>query len=237
MFTSVQQLMGFQMSSKDGAVGEVHDFFFEPSSWAVRYLVVETGGWWPGKRVLISPAAIRSVDFEHGLLPVALSQAQIRCAPSTEAHPAVSRRHEARLAEHYNWPRYWDRETFQDWTPLTTIAMAEASGRPTPSGAAGVLRSAREVTGFRIHAADGGIGHLDDFVFGDTDWLIRYLVVDTRNWLPGRRVLVAPQWITRLDWEHRAIWLNMTRQGIRHAHPFEPGLLREGLFELLETGR
>lgn len=237
MFTNLQQLLGFQMAATDGQIGIVHDFIFEDSSWIIRYLVINTAGWLPGKRVLISPVSVRSIDLEHGLLQTQLTQAQIRYAPGVDAHPTVSRRHEMELADYYNWPRYWDRDAYRDWKPLTTLLRAEQSLQPTPEGAEGLLRSVLDVTGYRIHAVDGRIGHVGDFVLCDADWLIHYLVVDTRNWVPGKRVLVAPQWITRLNWDAREITVSLTRQEVRKAPLFEPGSIREGLFEPLETGR
>ena len=66
------------------------------------------------------------------------------------------------------------------------------------------LRSAKEVTGYYIEATDGDIGHVEDFVVDDGTWEIRYMVVDTKNWWPGKKVLVAPEWIERVSWEIRA---------------------------------
>ena len=60
------------------------------------------------------------------------------------------------------------------------------------------LRSANKVTGYRIGATDGDIGHVEDFIIDDETWEIRYMVVDTQNWWPGKKVLVAPQWIGRM---------------------------------------
>ena len=62
-------------------------------------------------------------------------------------------------------------------------------------------RSTCEVAGYRIHAEDGEIGHVEDFMIDDETWAIRYLIVDTRNWWPGKKVLVSPQWIERSQLE------------------------------------
>ena len=55
------------------------------------------------------------------------------------------------------------------------------------------------MTGYHIEATDGGIGHVKDFIIDDETWAIRYLEVDTRNWWPGKKVLVSPQWINRRE--------------------------------------
>ena len=54
------------------------------------------------------------------------------------------------------------------------------------------LRSVEAVTGYHIHASDGEIGYVEDFLLQDTDWSIHNLVVDTTNWWPGKKVLIAP---------------------------------------------
>jgi hypothetical protein len=55
------------------------------------------------------------------------------------------------------------------------------------------LRSANNVAGYYIEATDGEIGHVEDFIIDDETWEIRYMVVDIRNWLPGKKVLIAPR--------------------------------------------
>ena len=47
--------------------------------------------------------------------------------------------------------------------------------------------------GYHILATDGEIGHVDDFLVDDVSWRIRYLMIDTSNWIGGRTVLVANQ--------------------------------------------
>ena len=66
----------------------------------------------------------------------------------------------------------------------------EAKERDNPH-----LRSSRAVTGYHIQATDGDIGHVEDFLVDDHSWAIRYMIVDTTNWWPGKKVLVAPAWI------------------------------------------
>jgi hypothetical protein len=64
---------------------------------------------------------------------------------------------------------------------------------------------------------DGEIGHIEEFVVDDETWIIRYLVVDTKNWWPGKRVLIATDWIDRISWEESKVFLDLTRDKIREA--------------------
>jgi len=84
------------------------------------------------------------------------------------------------------------------------------------------LRSTREVTGYHIEAADGEIGHLEDVLFDDETWEIRHLIVDTKNWWPGKKVVLRPQWINRVSWAGREIFAKMPRETIRNGPEWDP---------------
>ncbi len=69
------------------------------------------------------------------------------------------------------------------------------------------LQSTHDVTGYHTEAINGRIGHVEDFIMDDETWAIRYLVVDTRNWWPGKRVLLAPSWILEVEWEQSKVYV------------------------------
>lgn len=79
------------------------------------------------------------------------------------------------------------------------------------------------VLGHHLAATDGDIGHVEEFLVDERDWTIRYLVVDTRNLLPGRKVLVAPKWIDAIDWPARRLRVDLSRDAIRQSPPYDPG--------------
>lgn len=80
-----------------------------------------------------------------------------------------------------------------------------------------MLRSLESISGFKIHARDGEIGHVRDFLFEDSDWNVRYLVVETGNWLASRRVLVSPSAVWQPDWEDRSIPVDLTMEQVRNS--------------------
>jgi uncharacterized protein YrrD len=84
------------------------------------------------------------------------------------------------------------------------------------------LRSTREVIGYYIEASDGDIGHVEDFIIDVEAWMIRYMVVNTRNWLPGKNVLVAPEWITAMSWGESKVMVDLTRDSIKSSPEFDP---------------
>jgi hypothetical protein len=79
------------------------------------------------------------------------------------------------------------------------------------------LRSTYEVTGYHLQALDGEIGHIEDFIIDDETWAIRYLIINTGNWWPGKKVLVSPQWIERVSWSESKAFVNLSRDTIKES--------------------
>jgi hypothetical protein len=86
------------------------------------------------------------------------------------------------------------------------------------------LRSVRDVTGYYIQAIDGDIGHVEDFIVDDREWAIRYMVVDTRNWWPGKKVVVSPDWIRQVSWRESQVHVDLTRDALQSAPEYDPDL-------------
>lgn len=233
MLRSVDEMRGYTVEAADGDMGKVHDLYFDDRDWMVRYLVVDTGHWLPGRRVLLPTSAFGRPKAT--VFPVKLTREQVRTSPSSEAHKPVSRQHEVELHRHYAWPMYWEGPLVQGGPPPAELASPvqrekPIEGEPSRGIPAGVdeegnhnhLRSVHEVTGYHIHATDGRIGHVDDFIAEDDEWAIRYMVVDTRNWLPGRKVLVSPEWIRDVRWESSEVEVEMGKEDIRNSPVFDP---------------
>ena len=226
MFRSFKDLRGYRIHATDGNLGKVDDLLFDDLSWVIRYLVADTGHWLPGRLVLLSPVSLQEPDFSSSALPVSLTSKQIEHSPSLSEHQPVSRRHERELVEYYEWPAYWADAFIPSFAgPAATEAAAiermRSEQRKVPEEDVH-LRSAREVRGYYIQADDGEIGHVDDFIVDTAAWRIRYAVIDTRNWWPGERVLIAPRWIDRIEWAQRKVFIEMTREMIRSCPPYDP---------------
>jgi len=226
MLISAKDFKNFKLRAKDGEdIGHAREFYFDDKYWTVRYLVADTGGWLTGRAVLISPYALEPVNAVERVLPVSLTKKQIEDSPSLETHEPVSRQFETHYYDYYGWPNYgfgsyaWGAYPYllrdqpyersvdgvQDWDPH--------------------LRSTRAVTGYNIQALDGEIGHVEDFVIDAETWSIRYLVVDTKNWWPGKRVLISPQWIERVSWVELMVYLSLSRERIKQAPEYRPEFL------------
>ncbi len=77
-----------------------------------------------------------------------------------------------------------------------------------------MLHNINDLYGNKISALDGDIGHVKDFYFDDTIWVIRYMGADTGNWLPGREVLLSPYSFGALNQEEEALLVNLTQKQV-----------------------
>jgi len=218
MLSKARTLTGYKLNSLDGEIGEVKEFYFDDQHWTIRYLVAETGDWLMDRQVLISPYALVEVMKENESITINLTKKQIEGSPSLDSDKPVSRQFEEDYYMYYGWPLYWggpygwgaypylvrDPEKWKESTP------AEKAWDPH-------LRSTYEVSGYLIHAADGEIGHVEDFILDDETWSIRYLIINTRNWWQGKKVLVSPQWIERVSWNDRKVLVNLSREDIKQS--------------------
>jgi hypothetical protein len=214
MFRSVKSLYGYTIQARDDDIGKVHEFYFDDELWTIRYLVVDTGGWLLGRHVLLSTVAAGQPKWEKQTFPVVLTKEQVEHSPPISTDKPVSRQMEESLHSYYHWVPYWSGAGI-----AVTAAAAEREKREPRDPH---LRSTRQVTGYHLHATDGEIGHVEDFIVEDETWVIRYMVVNTRNWLPGRSVLVSPTWVDRISWAGRLVYLDLDRETIRNSPEFDP---------------
>jgi uncharacterized protein YrrD len=226
MLRSLDSLIGYGIQATDGPVGTVRDFLFDDQAWVVRYMVADTGKWLPGRKVLIVPSALERPEWDRRSLPVALTRRQVENGPDLSEDQPVSRQHEIDLHHHYAWDPYWLAYAGADGAAPFPLTDAPAHP-PESSPAAGTprdphLRSGKEVEGYHVKATDGEIGHVEDFILDDEGWVIRYVVVDTRNWLPGKKVLVSPEWFDAVSWAAQKVTVDISREGVRNSPSYDP---------------
>jgi len=230
MLRSTKALVGFTISASDGEIGGVKALYFDDQHWTVRYFVVETGGWLADQSVLISPVCVRRPEWERRRLPVALTTAEVKESPKVDTRRPISRQYEIAFSRHYGIPHYWPGHVGALPYPLTPPLV---SGAITNEVQAHVeqqeiedqhVRSTEDVRGYRLSTTDGDLGHVEDVLVEDLTWRIRYLDVDTRNWWPGKHVLVAPEWIEAVSWADSAVHVALSSDTVRNAPPYDASL-------------
>jgi hypothetical protein len=226
MLRSIKSILGYAVKARDGDIGKTVDFYFDDKFWTIRYLVAETHVWLPGKKVLISSHLFTEHPvWDKNEFPVELTKQKIKDSPDIDTAKPVSREKELELLQHYSWPVYWQ------GTPLMTVPPVPAMYTPPKKQSPPAsqeqesdthMRSVKEVDGYHLKAKDGRIGHIKDFIVDDENWSIRYIVVDTGKWLPGKKVLVAPYWIVEFRWLGSLVIIDLNREEIRQSPPYDP---------------
>ena len=225
---NVNSLVGYTISAKDGELGKVSEFYFDDHTWSIRYLVVETGSWLSERKVLIPRSSLGIADWKSETFQVNLTMEQVRNSPDTDIKKTVSRQNEIDLFNHYGLPVYWGDVLndgnigiipFPEMIPHTTTP--KDYELPKTKKGDPHLRSTKNVEGYHIHANDGEIGHVEDYIVDDKKWNLSFIVVDTHNWLPGRKVLVSPHWIKKIDWSEEKVYVNLSQESIKNSPEFD----------------
>lgn len=237
MLQVVSNLKGFDIEAKDGALGTVSDFLFDDTTWKMRWMVVDTGRWLTGRKVLLHPSSIGPVDYGRRELTVALTKTQVENSPDILQDRPVSRQMQSDLYGYYGWDPYWGGGMYGYGLYSDGLYGGGLGVLPPPRSAAlrdvarddlalddgdPHLRSAAEVTGYHVHASDGSIGHVEDLLVDSTGWGIRYLIVDTKNWWFGKHVLLSPYAVKRIDWSDREVRLDIDREKVKASPPWDP---------------
>jgi sporulation protein YlmC with PRC-barrel domain len=240
------QISGYTLRASDGSIGTVSDFLFDDETWLVRWLVIDTGNWLPGRRVLLPPSALAHVNHIGRQFSVRLTMQQVKDCPDIESDRPVSRQSEADIYNYYGWSPYWGAGSYLgmvgyggglvgatvDSRPSLELMQREKDiddaqrSRDDPA-----LRSAIEVIGYHIQASDGEIGHVEDILVEDEDWSIHYLVVDTKNWWPGKKVLISPMSVRKVEWTDRHVNLGASRQKVKESPGYDPSTTVDPIYE------
>ncbi len=238
MLHLARKVIGSPIRAIDGDIGTLEDFYVDDDRWVVRYLVIDTGGWLGGRRVVVSPMSVQGAWGKAGI-PVRLTKDQVENSPMVDLAAPLSRSGEAQLLGYYGYPYYWGATnvwgTFDSpgalvMAPATELLPVAAEfAEPGERG----LRSINDSTGYHLHAVDGEIGHVDDFLIGETDWRIRHLLVDTSNWIGGRSVVISCDTVQHVDTDRETLHVATTRAAIQNAPAFD---LIEDSVSVAETG-
>lgn len=237
MLRSIKDITGYPVEAIDGKIGEVGDCLFDDDQWMLRYISVDTGKWLLGKQVLISSLHFErpEVGSEDNHFRVNLGVNRIKNAPTVDTTKSVSRKYEEEFARYYGQNVYWDgaaalgasvgpavvppgQNENSESESLERARHKEQIENIRESH----LRSSNEVIGYEINCSDDEFGGLDDLILDDITWQIRFLVVDTRNWLPGRKFLIDVNWLESFDWIDQKANVGLKRSEIEGSPEYDP---------------
>jgi hypothetical protein len=242
MLWNSSAIKGYAIKANDGRIGTVSDLLFDDQSWLIRWMVVDTGTWLSDRKLLLPTLVLGHPDEQAREFSVRLTKQQVKDSPDINAERPVSRQMEGDIYDYYGWNPYWNAGVNMGgyamggyggygYSPDTLAALP--SGGPRRSAELEEIAAARRrnddphlrsievVTGYHIHATDGEIGHVDDFLVADADWSIHYLVADTKNWLPGKKVLISPRSVRDIDWADKLVNLDVVRQTVKDSPTYD----------------
>jgi uncharacterized protein YrrD len=170
MMRTGKEFHGTPISAVDGELGSVHDFYFDDRTWKIRYLVVSVGNQPLPRHMFISPFALAT--FEGKRLTLQLTQEEARkCLGESTGRMSVEQmrnRTEQLLYEGYGWGETRSAVVFPEGC-LNSFECKE-SGRH--------FHSCRITSGYTVSTMDGN-GKMEDLLFDDRDWSVRFLLINT----------------------------------------------------------
>jgi hypothetical protein len=210
MIRSVKSVFGFAATMANTYIGELDDFLFNDRSWSVAYGVVDVGDWLLGRKALIPPAAFEQFSWESHALRINLSRQQVENSLDLDDCMPVSHQHRIALEGFFGWSGALAAEGISPRLiiPASIPDAEHAALKNLAEHWDPHLRSAREILKYHTETPDGEIARLDDFFLDDEHWEIVSLVVDTRKWLSGTRLLVSPNCTRDISWHTRKVLLD-----------------------------
>jgi hypothetical protein len=239
MLHLAHKVAGATVRGIDGDIGTLEDFYFEEDRWTVRYLLIDTGKWFSGKRVLISPMSVPN-GWGRNEVRLSLTKDQVWNSPEIKDDQPLSSESEGQVLTYYGYPDYWGAGgAWGNYDSPTALIAAPTADKTPASRESGIdpearhLCSIKKSTGYHLHARNGEIGHVDDFLIGQESWRIRYLLVDTSNWIGGRSVIVSPEAVEGIDKDRGLLRVAADREAIKHAPELDT---IQSALELTEVG-
>jgi uncharacterized protein YrrD len=251
MLFRASSLKKLSINARDGEIGSVSDLLFEDDTWRVRWLVVNTGSWLFGRKVLLPASHVGPSGPGATSITVDLTREQVENSPGSGVDLPVSRQMETSIYASYGWAPYWSSPGMA-YVPATAYPVLPAAPSAVTAGAPALgavpvesgmdrasageqqsgdphLRSAAEVAGYYVRASDADIGHVEDLLVDGSDWLIRYFIVDTKNWWPGKMVLVATDRVDGIYWTDQIVHTSQTREEVKRAPEYNPAQPVDGV--------
>jgi uncharacterized protein YrrD len=231
MLWNASALIGYHVHGTDGAFGTVHDLLVDDHIWMLRWLVVDTGNWLPGRKVLIPARALGRPDPASRQVLIARTKEQIENSPDIDTDLPVSADSEQRLYEFYALDLDTDRNHNGQEKPISDQTVPnQPDGGYLPQPLDPNLFSLKSLIGYKLAAIDGGIGHVSDFLIDDRTWKIQCLSLNTGDWWPSAVVLIPTGVIQSIDWEAELVHAKIDQAAVRASPNYQPEETADGSY-------
>jgi hypothetical protein len=234
MLVSLKELSGSTIKATDGDLGQIKDVYFDDRSRVIRFLVIDTHPWLPlSQKVLISPIALREFNTDDDVLSVSFKKDAVKNCPKIEEHETVSREFEKAYHDYFGYGYYWTGDgAWGEYAYPTALfnpkKLSVENVKSDNVEQTNHLRSANEIEHYGVDALDGKKGYIKDFIWDTYNWSLRYLVIDTRDWLPGsKKVLISPDQFDTLNWGSKTVTCNINLAQIKACPEYRPDKLND----------
>lgn len=225
MLHSARNLEGFTVAASDGTLGKIEDVLVDDERWAIRYFAVQASGLPDQRRVLISPLSIRDIDWPNMTIRLKTSREQIARSPQIDTSRPVTREHEHALHRFYDFSPYWSGPELWGYSIVAPILESRSYTdhviNKVRDDAQSHLCSGKSLLEMHVQATDGEVGKLQNSLFEDRDWGVRYLVVSAASWMRDCDVLIAPQRIERANWDERILYVAASRRELEVSEEYD----------------
>jgi len=226
MMLNARSLDQYHLEAEDGEIGDVENLYFDERIWSVLYIVVRTGNFLTGKSILIFTPTAGKVDIQNRSIAVSLTKEEIRNSPYIDARMPVHRQQEMMFFQHMGWTPYWD------YSPPGTATAGKVPPDPSTrtsrdmlEGQNPHLRDTFKIIGYSAAARDKDIGHIEDFIVDVDDWMMRYVIVDTRKFLrlsQGEKKIIPVKRVSDIDWGTGTVTFALSSSDVEGIPRYEP---------------
>ncbi|WP_188456560.1 PRC-barrel domain-containing protein [Virgibacillus oceani] len=229
MMYYTSELKDYRIDATDGEMGKIQDLYFDDHSWAIRYAIIDTRKWLPGRNVYLSPTSFVKLNEMEKLVEVSYDKGTIRNSPSIPDNQPLTRDTESTLTGYYGWSRYWfgtmlwgaqDRP-FAPFADHASERSEFTNELQSYENTEYDLRSEADAIGMKVHASDGKLGVIDDMIVDDEYWKIRYLVLKSAEVPVETYYLLEADSIQSADWLEKDIYVDYTVDSLKQRKRFE----------------
>lgn len=219
---SLRSLLGLRVQGADGKLGRLQDVYFDDRAWRVEFLMICRGRF-PACCFLASPDRIVQRSTDRVML--SLSKSEAKNAAGADSVETVTEHERKLLRECYgisDVTKYPGR-----WQPHEAIATQEevetAAEELHDPKADRSLRSLSEFLDYLVQVREGDAGTVDDLLVGEDDWLVNYIVVNTKGYATfPQKILVRAEWVESISWEQSTASLDSSLERLQSCQRYNP---------------
>lgn len=233
MILNLSDKLNYKVKTSNGKEGTVKDFLFDEEQWTIRYLDVDMGGFFTGRRILIPISKVEDGNWVNECFNLSIHSNELKKMPTLGDKKTVSRAYEAKLAKHFKTEEYWGRRYVPSMAP-PSMGVPQHVFQPTQNRRMSgrvikeddietSLRSFKEIKGYEVSAKNGKVGFVQDLLVESKYMGIISLIVQAKFGLGySKETIVANTFISEISFVEHSISLSLTKGEVLDSPEFDP---------------